>query len=160
MKISIHAVGRLKAGPERQLVERYLERLKATGRPLGLEFAGVREIAESRAPDVATRKREESAELLGFCPAGCALVLLEERGQALSTREFADMLARLRDAGKAQAVIAIGGPDGHDGAARDAAIRTVCFGTMTWPHQLVRVMLAEQLYRVATVLAGHPYHRD
>ena len=90
---------------------------------------------------------------------GAALVLLDERGKNISSEDLAERIGRLRDGGQKNLVIAIGGRDGHDAALRERAELTLSFGALTWPHQLVRIMLAEQLYRVATILSGHPYHR-
>ena len=159
MRIAVHAVGRMKAGPERELAERYLDRLLRSAPAIGLDFAGVTEIAESRARQAADRKREEAAALARF-RRDDALILLDERGRNPTSEEMAERLAAMRDAGTRQVVFAIGGPDGHDAASRAAAEMVVSFGAQTWPHQLVRVMLAEQLYRVTTILSGHPYHRS
>ena len=93
------------------------------------------------------------------CVAGTALLLLDERGRDFSSEEFAGRLGLLRDGGRKGLVVAIGGADGHDASLRDQAELVVSLGAMTWPHQIVRVMLGEQLYRAATILAGHPYHR-
>lgn len=159
MRIGVHAVGRMKAGPERELADRYFSRLARIGPAIGLEFAGVAEIAESHAPGADERRREEAAALVAH-RADAALILLDERGINPSSEDFAARLAALRDGGKKRLVLAIGGPDGHDAASRPAADLVVSFGAQTWPHQLVRVMLAEQLYRAATILSGHPYHRN
>ena len=159
MRLSVHAVGRMKAGPERELADRYFGRLAKAGPAIGLDFAGVAEIAESRARDVDERRREEWAALAAH-RGEAALILLDERGKNPSSEDFAARIAALRDGGRKHLVLAIGGPDGHDGTARDAADHVLSFGAQTWPHQLVRVMLAEQLYRAATILAGHPYHRS
>jgi 23S rRNA (pseudouridine1915-N3)-methyltransferase len=160
MKITIHAVGRMKSGPETELAGRYLDRFARSGGVLGFDFCGVTEIAESRLPSAAERMREEASRLTAAFGEGPALILLDERGKALSSRLFADLLARLRDEGCRHAVLAVGGPDGHADSLRARAATMLSFGAMTWPHQLVRVMLAEQLYRAATILSNHPYHRD
>lgn len=159
MRLSVHAVGRMKAGPERELADRYFGRLAKAGPAVGLDFAGVAEIAESRARDTDERRREEALSLAGHC-ADAALFLLDERGTNPASEDLAARIARLRDGGRKHLVFAIGGPDGHDASSRVAADLVVSFGAQTWPHQLVRVMLAEQLYRAATILAGHPYHRS
>jgi len=159
VRLSVHAVGRMKAGPERELADRYFGRLAKAGPAVGLEFVGVSEIAESRARDTAERRREEAASLAGH-RADAALFLLDERGRNLSSEDLAARIAALRDNGRRHLVLAVGGPDGHDAASREAADLVISFGAQTWPHQLVRVMLAEQLYRAATILAGHPYHRS
>ncbi|MDO6967060.1 23S rRNA (pseudouridine(1915)-N(3))-methyltransferase RlmH [Rhizobium alvei] len=159
MRISLFAVGRLKAGPEKELAERYLDRFAKTGPSVGLEFAKLTEVTESRAGNGETRKREEAVLLDKAMPDGAVLILLDERGKALDSPAFAELLGSIRDQGKREVMIAIGGPDGLDPDLRDRAAHTLCFGKMTWPHQLVRVMLGEQLYRAVTILSGHPYHR-
>jgi 23S rRNA (pseudouridine1915-N3)-methyltransferase len=159
MKITVHAVGRMKSGPERELADRYFERLARSGTAIGLDFAGVVETPESRAQTASERRREEGRALQGLLQAGTALMVLDERGRAFTSEEFAGRIGLLRDEGRKAMVIAIGGADGHDRSLRDQADLTVSFGALTWPHQLVRVMLSEQLYRAATILSGHPYHR-
>ena len=160
MKITVHAVGRMKAGPERELADRYFERFAKSGPAVGLEYAGLVEIAEGRAQTANERRREEGQKLQTMLQQGTALVLLDERGKNFSSEDFAGRLGLLRDGGRKALVIAIGGADGHDQSLRDQAELVVSFGAQTWPHQLVRVMLGEQLYRAATILAGHPYHRS
>ncbi|CAN7538612.1 23S rRNA (pseudouridine(1915)-N(3))-methyltransferase RlmH [Aminobacter sp. LjRoot7] len=159
MKVWVHAVGRMKAGPEKELADRYLDRFSKSGGPLGLDFSGVTEIAESRAQTVDERRREEADRLRAQMAAGTALILLDERGKNLSSQQFADKMSSLRDGGQRGVMIAIGGPDGHDEALRNEAQMLISFGAATWPHQMVRIMLGEQLYRAATILSGHPYHR-
>lgn len=159
MKITVHAVGRMKTGPERELADRYFERFARSGPGIGLEFSNIVEIPESRAQTASERRRDEGRALQSHLQSGAALVLLDERGKAFTSEDFAGRLGLLRDGGRRDMVVAIGGADGHDQSLRDQADMIVSFGTMTWPHQLVRVMLAEQLYRAATILSGHPYHR-
>ncbi|MDR7033634.1 23S rRNA (pseudouridine(1915)-N(3))-methyltransferase RlmH [Mesorhizobium sp. BE184] len=159
MKITVHAVGRMKTGPERELADRYFERFARSGPGIGLEFSNIVEIPESRAQTASERRRDEGRALQSHLQSGTALVLLDERGKAFTSEDFAGRIGLLRDGGRKEMVIAIGGADGHDQSLRDQAEMTVSFGSMTWPHQLVRVMLAEQLYRAATILSGHPYHR-
>jgi 23S rRNA (pseudouridine1915-N3)-methyltransferase len=159
MKIAVHAVGRMKAGPDKELSDRYFDRFAKSGPAIGLEFAGVIEMPESRAQGVNERKREEAQKLQAQLASGAALILLDERGKNISSEDLAERIGRLRDGGQKSVVIAIGGPDGHDPTLRETAALTLSFGALTWPHQLVRIMLAEQLYRVATILSGHPYHR-
>jgi 23S rRNA (pseudouridine1915-N3)-methyltransferase len=149
----------MKSGPERELADRYFERLARSGTAIGLDFAGVVETPESRAQTASERRREEGRALQGLLQAGTALMVLDERGRAFTSEEFAGRIGLLRDEGRKAMVIAIGGADGHDRSLRDQADLTVSFGALTWPHQLVRVMLSEQLYRAATILSGHPYHR-
>jgi 23S rRNA (pseudouridine1915-N3)-methyltransferase len=159
MRLMIGAVGRLKAGPERELCERYLGRLDAVGRSVALGPVSVAEIEESRARRAEDRKAEEGTRLLGLAGTA-ALVLLDEGGTSLSSAEFAGRLGRWRDEGTPALAFLIGGADGHGGAVRERAGLVLSFGRLTFPHQIVRILLAEQLYRAATILAGHPYHRD
>ena len=160
MKITVHAVGRMKAGPERELADRYFQRLAKSGPAVGLEFAGVIEVPESRAQTASERRREEGRALQAQRQAGGALALLDERGRSFSSEDFAGRIGLLRDEGRKALLVAIGGPDGHDQSLRDQADLVVSLSAMTWPHQIVRIMLGEQLYRAATILAGHPYHRS
>ncbi|WP_072747061.1 23S rRNA (pseudouridine(1915)-N(3))-methyltransferase RlmH [Oceanicella actignis] len=155
MKISILAVGRLRRGPEGQMVADYLKRFDQTGRRLGLGPAQLREVEDRRGGGA----EAESALLLAALPDGAALVALDERGETPSSPEFARWLAEWRDQGRGHVAFAIGGADGHAPALRARADRLLSFGPMVWPHMLARVMLAEQLYRAASILAGAPYHR-
>jgi 23S rRNA (pseudouridine1915-N3)-methyltransferase len=159
MKIYVHAVGRMKAGPEKELADRYFDRFGKAGAVLGLDFAGVAELPESRAQSARERQEDEAARLRAQFVAGATLVLLDERGKNISSQQFADRLAVFRDGGSKSLAIGIGGPDGFAPSLRDEADLLLGFGALTWPHQMVRIMLAEQLYRAATILAGHPYHR-
>ena len=159
MRIGLFAVGRLKAGPEKELAARYIDRFAKTGPAIGLEAGRMTEVAESRASNSETRKRDEAAMLEKALPDGSVLILLDERGKALDSEAFADLLGKYRDAGKRDLTIAIGGADGLDPALHDRADAVLCLGKLTWPHQLVRILIAEQLYRAVTILSGHPYHR-
>jgi 23S rRNA (pseudouridine1915-N3)-methyltransferase len=158
VKLAVMAVGRLKDGPERELVERYEERAKAVGRSLGFSPLKLLELPESRARRDADRRAEEGAAILDKA-ASAVLVAFDERGKALTSEAFAQKLATWRDQGRAAATFVIGGPDGLDERVRAAADVVVSFGALTLPHQLVRVLVVEQLYRALTILAGHPYHR-
>jgi 23S rRNA (pseudouridine1915-N3)-methyltransferase len=156
LKLSVLAVGRLRGGPEKDLIDDYLSRFDATGRPQALGPARVLEVEDKR-----RRGRDAEADLLlSHIPAGAAVVALDERGKTLSSPDFADLLARLRDEGRPETCLLIGGADGHGRAALDRADVKLSLGKMVWPHMLARVMLAEQLYRAASILAGTPYHRD
>jgi 23S rRNA (pseudouridine1915-N3)-methyltransferase len=159
MHVSVYAVGRMKAGPERELASRFLDRFGKAGPSVGLDFAGMTEIPESRAASADERRREEGQKLLARRDGITAVILLDERGRNVGSEEFARSLAIYAEGGRKNLVLAIGGPDGHDAALREEAELVLSFGRLTWPHQLVRVMLAEQLYRAATILSGHPYHR-
>jgi 23S rRNA (pseudouridine1915-N3)-methyltransferase len=160
MRLVVAAVGKLKRGPERELAERYRERLDKVGRGIGLRGINIIEILESKNRDVGHRMIEESIALATVIPEGAAVVLLDEKGRAADTGALVDAMRTWRDSGRGACVFVIGGADGLAPGLREKADLTVAFGAMTWPHQLVRIMLLEQLYRVATVLAGHPYHRE
>lgn len=155
MRIHLCAVGRLRAGPERDLVNDYLQRFDRTGRALALGPATEHEVEDRKNAGMAAE-----AELLARAvPAGAVLVVLDERGKLMSSPDFAAQLGRWRDDGRQDVAFVIGGADGIDPALRARADLAISFGAMVWPHMLVRVMLAEQLYRAAAILAGTPYHR-
>lgn len=158
MRLVIAAVGRLKAGPERELWLRYVERAGQVGRSVALGPVETVEVAESRARRAEDRRREETTSILAACPAGFRRIALDEGGQGLTSRAFADWLDRRRSDGDGLAFL-VGGADGLDRASLGETALVLAFGRMTWPHQLARIMLAEQLYRAATLIAGHPYHR-
>jgi 23S rRNA (pseudouridine1915-N3)-methyltransferase len=159
MRLALICVGKLKAGPERLLFDRYLKRMAAGARGAGFTGVDVREIGESRARRPEERRAEEGAAIWAAAPTGGTLVLLDERGPSATSEEWAADIGRARDASRPAYAVAIGGPDGLEPSLRAFAHRIVSFGSMTWPHQLVRVMAGEQLYRAITILAGHPYHR-
>ena len=147
-------MGRLRAGPERDLIDDYLTRFERTGRALGLGPVDVREVDAKGAGMAA-----EGELLRRALPAGAAVIALDERGKLRTSPEFAQDIARWRDDGRSDLAFIIGGADGIAPEVRDAANARLSFGKMVWPHMLVRVMLAEQLYRAASILAGSPYHR-
>ena len=160
MRLTIAAIGKLKAGPERELAERYRDRAVKAGRPLGFRAVDVIEIAESRAARVEDRMAEEGVALLKHAADDAIVrIALDETGTSLGSEEFARLLGRWKDGGRPATVFAIGGPDGLAREFRSKAELTWSFGAATWPHQLVRIMLLEQLYRAITILSGHPYHR-
>jgi 23S rRNA (pseudouridine1915-N3)-methyltransferase len=159
MRLVVISIGRLKQGPERELAERYRERFDDIGRKLGFRGLSIQEIPESRARDSATRIVEEAAAILAAVPAKSALVALDERGDNVDSSAFARHLGRWRDEQISDTIFAIGGADGLSPDLRRKAKLSIAFGSATWPHQMVRVMLLEQIYRAATILAGHPYHR-
>jgi 23S rRNA (pseudouridine1915-N3)-methyltransferase len=159
VRLLLAAVGRLKPGAERDLCARYMARATAAGRQVGLTEIAMREAPESRAPRASDRCVAEGASIRSWLSPGVRLVVLDERGRNLSSVGFADDIRQARDRGTTAYALAVGGPDGLDPSLRDEADLTLAFGAMTWPHQLVRVMIAEQIYRATTILAGHPYHR-
>ena len=154
MKLAIAAIGKPGRGPEAALADDYARRATLSGRPLGLgplELIDLEPKKPGKAPE---------AELLLAAAEGAHLIACDERGKAYSSRAFADHIARLRDQGERRVVFVIGGADGLDESVRRAARSTLAFGPQTWPHALARAMLAEQIYRAVTILAGSPYHRD
>ncbi|MFC0218583.1 23S rRNA (pseudouridine1915-N3)-methyltransferase [Pseudochelatococcus lubricantis] len=158
MRIAVVSVGRLKAGPEKALVERYHERAQPLARSLGFGTVDVLELSESSARHADQRKAEEGRALLARCLPGM-IVAFDERGASLSSDDLARKFAGWRDAGEAGVNLIVGGPDGLDGAVREKAALILSFGAMTMPHQIVRALVLEQVYRCLTILAGHPYHR-
>lgn len=159
MKITVAAVGRLKAGPEKQLADDYLKRAEGLGRKAGISRIAVQEFAESQAASATARMADESRMLAGAVPPKAFTVVLDERGKPMSSEDFAALVQRHLDGGTPDLAFLIGGPDGHGPEIRDSAGLLLSLGLMTWPHRLVRVMLFEQLYRAVTIMAGHPYHR-
>jgi 23S rRNA (pseudouridine1915-N3)-methyltransferase len=154
MRITICAVGRLRAGPEKLLIDDYLQRFDRTGRALGLGPMSVVEVEDKKGGGMAA----EALLLTRAVPEGAVLCVLDERGDMMSSPAFADRLTLWRNTGRDLALV-IGGADGIDPGLRGRADAALSFGPMVWPHMLVRVMLAEQLYRAASILAGAPYHR-
>jgi 23S rRNA (pseudouridine1915-N3)-methyltransferase len=159
MRLMVATVGRLKAGPERDIFLRYADRFAALGKRIGFAPVTWAEIAEGRVANPTRRCAEEGEALLKLARDADFIVALDERGKAVSSEAFARALALARDGGHKALAILIGGPDGHSAAVRKAAQMQLSLSTMTLPHGLARIILAEQLYRAATILSGHPYHR-
>jgi 23S rRNA (pseudouridine1915-N3)-methyltransferase len=160
MRILVAAVGRLKGGPDRDLAERYRDRAIRTGRALGLRGPDIIEVRESRAREAERRMTEEAIALTGALPDGAFKVVLDSRGQNTTSDGFANCIRGWRDGGGQNVGFIIGGADGLAASLLDNADMVFAFGSATWPHQLVRIMLMEQVYRTTTILSGHPYHRD
>jgi 23S rRNA (pseudouridine1915-N3)-methyltransferase len=160
MRLLLICVGRPKAGPERDLAARFVERAAAAGRAIGFSGVELREAGESRAARPDDRKREEAQAIRGWLMPHANVIALDESGKQMTSRALATELGRARDQGIASAAFVIGGPDGLEPAFLASASLTLSLGAMTWPHQLVRIMAAEQIYRAVTILSGHPYHRD
>jgi 23S rRNA (pseudouridine1915-N3)-methyltransferase len=158
MRLGLLCVGRLKAGPEREIYARYAARIAAL-RNLGFAGLDLQEIDESKARSPAERMAQEGAGLLAAVQAGAGLVVFDERGRAATSADFARLLESERDRGVKALVFAIGGAEGLAPAVRERAQSVFSFGAMTLPHQLVRILAAEQIYRAMTILSGHPYHR-
>ncbi|WP_109465295.1 23S rRNA (pseudouridine(1915)-N(3))-methyltransferase RlmH [Albibacillus kandeliae] len=155
MRVSICAVGRLRAGPEQTLIDDYLTRFDRTGRPLALGPAQVSEVEDKKGGGMSA----EADLLRRAIPKGALICTLDERGKLLSSPDFAELLSKWRDEGRQDLAFVIGGADGIDPTLRAEADYAISLGKMVWPHMLVRVMLAEQLYRASNILAGGPYHR-
>jgi 23S rRNA (pseudouridine1915-N3)-methyltransferase len=151
MRLWLAAVGRAKPGPELDLFQQYARRLTP---PLTL-----REVEEKRPLPIPDRKAREAELLLAAIPAGAVVVALDERGKSPGSEAFAERLGRWRDDSVGDVAFLIGGADGHGDAVRSRADLLLSFGAMTWPHMLVRAMVAEQLWRAQAILSGHPYHR-
>jgi 23S rRNA (pseudouridine1915-N3)-methyltransferase len=159
MRLLIAAVGRLKQGPERDLAERYRKRAEQAGRRLGLREIEIIEIRESRADDSARRMLEESIALATVIPEKAAILVLDSEGENLDSTAFAAQLKLWREEARSATVCIIGGADGLAPSLLERAHLRVAFGKMTWPHQIARILLLEQVYRAVTILSGHPYHR-
>jgi len=159
MRIVVAAIGRLKQGPERELAERYRKRAADAGRRAGLNAVDIVEIKESRAGDTARRMLEESIAVANLIPERAITVILDARGESLSSEAFAWRLHEWRQQDNPAVVFIIGAADGLAPSLMEKASLAIAFGVATWPHQLIRIMLLEQLYRAVTILAGHPYHR-
>lgn len=151
MRFWLAAVGRAKPGPELDLYRQYCGRLQS---PLQL-----REVEEKRPLPVQDRKNREGELLLATIPPGAIAVVLDERGRSIASEPFAEKIGRWRDDGVGDLAFLIGGADGHGDAVRARADLLLSLGPMTWPHMLVRVLVAEQLWRAQAILSGHPYHR-
>ncbi|MBT4769762.1 MAG: 23S rRNA (pseudouridine(1915)-N(3))-methyltransferase RlmH [Rhodospirillaceae bacterium] len=152
MRIWISAVGRVRAGPDKDLYEKYIGRLSW---PVNL-----REVEERRPLPPAKLKARESELLCGGIPQGAVIIVLDERGKTLTSLDFARKLENWQNEGRGEAAFLIGGASGLDDNLRARADLVLSLGAMTWPHFLVRALLAEQLYRAQSILAGHPYHRE
>jgi 23S rRNA (pseudouridine1915-N3)-methyltransferase len=159
VKITIIAVGRLKSGPEKALAAGYIERIAALGRKAGITGVTVVEIAESQAATVDLRKAEEARAITAALPPGAAVMTLDERGRSLTSEGFAAILRRHAEDARPALAFIIGGPDGLEPDFLQEHKQSLAFGEMSWPHRLVRIMLAEQIYRAVTILVNHPYHR-
>ena len=158
MRVVVIAIGKLKQGPERELSNRYRERFDDVGRKIGFRSIELHEIPESRARDAAGRMTEEAAAITALIPDKSSIIALDERGDAIDSTAFAGHLGRGRDE-SVPTVFLIGGADGLSPDLRRKAKITIAFGKATWPHQIVRILLLEQIYRAAAILSGHPYHR-
>jgi 23S rRNA (pseudouridine1915-N3)-methyltransferase len=159
MKLAIAAIGLLKQGPELELARDYEQRIQGLGRQAGVTGLAIQDWAESRAATPELRKGDEATRLWSAVPPEASAIVLDERGQALTSAAFAALIKAQADQGTRQLSFLIGGPDGHAPETRSKAFKTLSFGPMTYPHRLLRVLLLEQIYRAVTILVNHPYHR-
>jgi len=159
MRVTIAAIGRMKTGPEHALVDDYVTRIRALGRQAGVTAIEMRDIPESGAATPELRRADEATRLMAGLPPEAVLVALDEHGKSLTSKGFASRLGRLAGEGRSETAFLLGGPDGLDRALVVRAGLVLALGTMTWPHRLARVLLAEQIYRAVTILVNHPYHR-
>jgi 23S rRNA (pseudouridine1915-N3)-methyltransferase len=159
MRLWILAIGQARGSSEGALVEDFVDRARKMGRGMGFPAVTVQELPVSKARDAALRMKEEAERLANRVPDGAHVVLLDAKGKGMTSEDFADFLGALRDAGTRDLAFVIGGPDGLATLPGQRSGRSLAFGPQTWPHLLARVLLAEQVYRALTILAGHPYHR-
>ena len=159
MRLTVLAVGFSRGTAEGTLTDEFIHRAVQMGRNMGFPAVTVEEVAVSKARDAKTRMAEEATKLTARVPAGAHIILLDAKGKGMTSEDFAEMLGALRDAATKDLCFVIGGPDGLGTLEGKRAGRSLAFGPQTWPHLLVRSMLAEQIYRALTILAGHPYHR-
>lgn len=160
MRFTIAAVGRLKDGPDRALIERYKGLLAGLGRGCGLGPLQIVELPESRAATATLRGKDEAHRLLSATSSADTRILLDENGRPRTSEHFAEMIGRLRDDGLREMAFLIGGADGHGPEAKSAVTEKLSLSQFILPHGLARIVLAEQLYRAVTILARHPYHRS
>jgi 23S rRNA (pseudouridine1915-N3)-methyltransferase len=158
MRLLILAVGHARSTPEGTLTEDFVGRAKSMGKRLGFTAVTVEEVAVSKLREARARIEEEGERLARKIPDGAHVILLDAKGKGMTSEDFAEMLGAMRDAGARDLALLIGGPDGLKPPGVKAG-RSLAFGPQTWPHLMVRAMLAEQVYRAFTILSGHPYHR-
>ena len=159
MRLWIYAIGHMRGTPEGMLVDDFCDRARKLGRNMGFSAVAVEELAVSKQRDVNARMKDEAERLCTRLPQGAHIVLLDARGKGMTSEDFAEMLGSLRDVGTKDIAFVIGGPDGLAPLPGIKSGRSLAFGPQTWPHLLARALLAEQVYRALTILAGHPYHR-
>ncbi|GAB2185321.1 23S rRNA (pseudouridine(1915)-N(3))-methyltransferase RlmH [Roseibium sp. LAB1] len=159
MRFTLFCIGKMKAGADKELFDRYIDRARKSGRGLGITEVSLTEMPESRAQRADDRKTEEARGIVAALNAGARLVVLDENGKNLTSPAFSRKLEDWKDEGVPDVVFAIGGADGHGQEVLGRADLKLALGAMTWPHQIARILLAEQIYRAMTIQSGHPYHR-
>jgi len=159
MQITLIAIGKMKNGAEKELFSRYFDRANNISRQTGISKFNIVELGESQRKTAFERKIEEANAIKKVLPNGAIIILLDERGKSINSKDFASKISNLRDDGTANLCFIIGGADGLEPNLLKQANFKIGFSALTWPHQLVRIMLMEQLYRAMTILNNHPYHR-
>ncbi len=160
MRIILGAIGRQKRGPLEGLFNHYTDLIRSAGLSVGVTSFTLIQIDDRKSPPGAKGRDWQAHKLVQAAPKTATLIALDEKGRAMSSRSFAENIADKRDQGVQDLMFLIGGPDGHGRAVRDGAAETISLGPATWPHLLIRVMMAEQIYRAVSILSGHPYHRE
>jgi len=159
MRVLLACVGRTANAPEQEMCDAFLRKARSTGRSLGFSDIALQVVETSRAATRPVRQTEEAERLARHVPAAAHRIVLDETGKAWRSEDFAARLAKLRDGGTRDLVFLVGGPDGFLPEFREKAEERLAFGPQTWPHLMVRMMLAEQIFRGLAILSGHPYHR-
>lgn len=159
MRLVVLSVGQARGTPEGSLSDHYCGRAASMGKRLGFPSVQVEEVSASKLREASARIREEGERLVGRIPQQAHVICLDAKGKGMTSDAFAEMLGAMRDAGARDLAFLVGGPDGLNVGPNVKPGRSLAFGPQTWPHLLVRAMLAEQIYRAMTILAGHPYHR-
>ena len=160
MLVTLAAIGKMKKGPEQELAQRYQKRIQSSGKATGISALKVLEFSESRAASAGERKRMEARDITDRLSATPTIIAFDERRKTPTSRQFAQLVKKEADAGTSELALIIGGPDGLDEAFRNQAKHVISFGALTMPHQIVRILVLEQVYRAVTILTNHPYHRD
>ena len=159
MRITLVCVGRAKAAAEQALCDTFLKRARDAGRKLGFSQIELVIVETSHAPSAQARMVQEAERLNRRIPSSAHRIVLDERANSLGSAAFAGHLAALRDSGVRDLIFIVGGPDGLAPNFREDVKEHLSLGPQTWPHLLVRAMLAEQIFRGLSILSGHPYHR-
>lgn len=160
MRLTLLVVGKLKKNATTMLFEQYYNRIHNIAKNIGITNVAVKEISESKENDASLRCIEEGKKLLALVNDGTRLIICDELGANLSSKEFSTQLQKEINIARHNIIFAIGGADGLSKEVKEAAHSSISFGKLTWPHQLARIMLAEQIYRAITIALNHPYHRD
>jgi 23S rRNA (pseudouridine1915-N3)-methyltransferase len=159
LKLHLSCIGKLKSGPEKSIAEDYVKRINQLGKSAGLKSLSLHESTESQKPAAPQRGSDEANFLWSTVPTAATTIVFDERGQSLSSEQFAQLIRKSADQGQSDLVFLLGGPDGHAPDTRTKANHVIALGSMTWPHRLARVMVLEQIYRAVTIMVNHPYHR-